>query len=139
MTFLTVFACSYILPSRRTVQFDPLTYFSNDPSMPSRVLLRPYTRSQKRARDLEGFTVEHVPDGYDIEETTHRRNAQIIEKAMTGKAVSRAPLLSAIEEGGTITSLTQILSSDDEEEAGESGRMELIPEIYEEQQPDMLV
>ncbi|XP_069115846.1 bestrophin-4-like isoform X2 [Argopecten irradians] len=82
------------------------------------------------------FTVEHIPDGYDIDESSHRRNAQIIEKAMAGKAVSRAPLLSAIEEGGTITSLTQILTSDEEDDAADPGRMELIPEIHEDPQTD---
>lgn len=32
---------------------------------------------------------------------------------MSGKNISRAPNLSAIEEGGTITSITQILPEDD--------------------------
>lgn len=121
-------------PSRRTVQFDPLTYSMNDPDR--RLLRLPSSRAQRRARDLEGFTVEHIPDGYDIDESSHRRNAQMIEKAMAGKAVSRAPLLSAIEEGGTITSLTQILTSDEEDDAADPGRMELIPEIHEDPQTD---
>ncbi|XP_021340108.1 uncharacterized protein LOC110441321 isoform X1 [Mizuhopecten yessoensis] len=123
---------------RRTVQFDPLTYFMNDPDQPPRGLHRSRIRSQRRARDLEGFTVENVTDGCDVDETVsaHRRNAQIIEKAMAGKAVSRAPLLSAIEEGGTITSLTQILPSDEDEDAEESERMELIQELHEEQNPE---
>lgn len=45
---------------------------------------------------------------------------------MAGKSVSRAPMLSAIEEGGTITSISQILPSDDEEE--EFDKMDLIEE-----------
>ncbi|XP_060079824.1 bestrophin-1-like [Ylistrum balloti] len=98
------------------------------------VPIEPVTSPTKPSR----FTVEHVTDVLDVDETVpaHRRNAQMIEKAMAGKAVSRAPLLSAIEEGGTITSLTQILSSDDEEAPEESDRMELIPEVHEDQHPD---
>ncbi|XP_021340109.1 uncharacterized protein LOC110441321 isoform X2 [Mizuhopecten yessoensis] len=99
-------------------------------SVPAEVL----TSQTKPSR----FTVENVTDGCDVDETVsaHRRNAQIIEKAMAGKAVSRAPLLSAIEEGGTITSLTQILPSDEDEDAEESERMELIQELHEEQNPE---
>ena len=39
-----------------------------------------------------------------------KRNAQKIEKVISGNVVSRAPLLSAIEEGGTITSISQLES-----------------------------
>lgn len=63
------------------------------------------------------FTVEQVTD-QDFEDANnqYRRNAQKLEKAMAAHTVSRAPLLSAIEEGNTITSISQILTSESEDE-----------------------
>ncbi|CAC5382464.1 unnamed protein product [Mytilus coruscus] len=55
------------------------------------------------------FTVEKISDGSDMDaRSMQRRNAQKIEKVISDHAVSRAPLLSAIEEGGTITSISQL-------------------------------
>lgn len=62
------------------------------------------------------FTIEQVPDDIPLDEELtliHHRNAQKIKESMSGKNISRAPNLSAIEEGGTITSITQILPEDD--------------------------
>ncbi|KAK3585083.1 hypothetical protein CHS0354_004272 [Potamilus streckersoni] len=57
------------------------------------------------------FVVEPVHGDIDVDTTIHRRNAQLFDKQMTGKVVLRSPVLSAIEEVNTITSLKQILSS----------------------------
>ena len=57
-----------------------------------------------------------MPDDVPLDEEltlVHHRNAQKIKDSMVGKNISRAPNLSAIEEGGTITSITQILPEDD--------------------------
>lgn len=55
------------------------------------------------------FIVEQISDGSDMDgHSLQRRNAQKIEKVISGNVVSRAPLLSAIEEGGTITSISQL-------------------------------
>ncbi|KAL3886868.1 hypothetical protein ACJMK2_026829 [Sinanodonta woodiana] len=57
------------------------------------------------------FVVEPVNGDIDVDTSIHGRNAQLIDKQMTGKVVSRSRLLSAIEEVNTITSLEQIVSS----------------------------
>lgn len=55
------------------------------------------------------FIVEQISDGSEMDgHSLQRRNAQKIEKVISGNVVSRAPLLSAIEEGGTITSISQL-------------------------------
>jgi hypothetical protein len=57
------------------------------------------------------FQVEHVVDDLDPDATSskYRRNALMMEKLLAGKSVvSRSPVLSSIEEGNTITSITQI-------------------------------
>ncbi|XP_056011446.1 bestrophin-3-like isoform X2 [Ostrea edulis] len=62
------------------------------------------------------FTIEQVSDDVPLDEEltlVHHRNAQKIKDSMSGKNISRAPNLSAIEEGGTITSITQILPEDE--------------------------
>lgn len=55
------------------------------------------------------FTIEKISDGSDIDaRSMQRRNAQKIENFISDHAVSRAPLLSTVEEGGTITSISQL-------------------------------
>ncbi|XP_052063016.1 bestrophin-2-like [Mytilus californianus] len=87
------------------------------------------------------FTVEKISDGSDMDaRSMQRRNAQKIEKVISDHAVSRAPLLSAIEEGGTITSISQLEDTvirpsptiqEEEEifEFGDGQKMVLIPVI----------
>ncbi|XP_022328178.2 bestrophin-2-like isoform X2 [Crassostrea virginica] len=87
---------------------DIVTNNSTD-SLPSH-MDSPATRHRAR------FTIEQVPDDVPLDEEltlVHHRNAQKIKDSMAGKNISRAPNLSAIEEGGTITSITQILPEDD--------------------------
>ncbi|XP_062566707.1 bestrophin-3-like isoform X2 [Saccostrea cucullata] len=90
-------------------------------SLPSK-LNSPATRHKasrlrrKMSLDSKLFTIEQVPDDVPIDEesiSVHQRNAQKIKDSMSGKNISRAPNLSAIEEGGTITSITQLLPEDD--------------------------
>ncbi|KAK3107634.1 hypothetical protein FSP39_018837 [Pinctada imbricata] len=94
----------------------PLTFSysggENSDQEPNRPVQKP--ESSLQAIRQSRFTVEQVPD--DVEEATplHIRNAQKLKEAMSGKNVSRAPVLSAIEEGGTITSMTQILPDEDD-------------------------
>ncbi|XP_061188143.1 bestrophin-2-like [Saccostrea echinata] len=79
------------------------------------------------------FTIEQVPDDVPLDEesiSVHQRNAQKIKDSISGKNISRAPNLSAIEEGGTITSITQILPEDDTVPAPD-----VIEEVPEENMP----
>lgn len=65
---------------------------------------------------FDRFTIEQVSDDVPLDEEltlVHHRNAQKIKDTISGKNISRAPNLSAIEEGGTITSITQILPEDE--------------------------
>ncbi|KAL4229154.1 chloride channel [Mactra antiquata] len=57
------------------------------------------------------FTVEAVPGDTDIDASKQSRNKQILDKHMGYMAVSRPPVLSAIEEGNTIRSMKEIISS----------------------------
>ncbi|KAL3886867.1 hypothetical protein ACJMK2_026828 [Sinanodonta woodiana] len=54
------------------------------------------------------FVVEPVSVDFETETSKHRRNAILLDIHMAGKAVSRSPALSAIEEINTVTSLKQI-------------------------------
>lgn len=51
------------------------------------------------------FIVESVPGDTNIDASKHTRNKQILDKHMAHMAVSRPPVLSAIEEGNTIRSV----------------------------------
>ncbi|WAR05255.1 BEST3-like protein [Mya arenaria] len=87
---------------------------SGGPSMDSNMdaddnspLLTPGTpQSQHKSR----FTVEVVPGDHEVDASKSARNKQIIEKHMSHMAVSRPPVLSAIEEGNTIRSVKEILT-----------------------------
>ncbi|XP_041374732.1 bestrophin-4-like [Gigantopelta aegis] len=61
------------------------------------------------------FVVDFVPDdeSNSIQANNSRRSGQVITDKQFGKSVSRAPVLSAIEEGNTVTSLRQILMEPD--------------------------
>lgn len=57
------------------------------------------------------FTVEAVPGDTEIDASKQARNKQILEKHMGGyMAVSRPPVLSAIEEGNTIRSMKVLIN-----------------------------
>ncbi|XP_052242645.1 uncharacterized protein LOC127852733 [Dreissena polymorpha] len=80
-----------------------------------------------------------VPGDHDVDASKQARNKQIIDKHMGYMAVSRAPVLSPIEEGGTVRSVKEILTSSRASsvsslngEVNHNGESEIPPTIVEE-------
>ncbi|KAH3878105.1 bestrophin-2-like [Dreissena polymorpha] len=85
------------------------------------------------------FQVDIVPGDHDVDASKQARNKQIIDKHMGYMAVSRAPVLSPIEEGGTVRSVKEILTSSRASsvsslngEVNHNGESEIPPTIVEE-------
>ncbi|KAK3585084.1 hypothetical protein CHS0354_004273 [Potamilus streckersoni] len=78
------------------------------------------------------FVIEPVSVDFEADNSKHKRNSHLIDMHMTGKAVSRSPALSAIEEINTVTSLKQILSpTSSRENLTEENKIETIKEEIE--------